>query len=85
VSLTPRRWPWPSGSPAFTWTRACWRVPLLVAEIAPLLDGPPASFPLAAEAGQALAVDDHSPLGWRIRTWGPGRAPAFCESVWFVG
>jgi hypothetical protein len=23
----------------------------------------------AAEAGQARQVDDHSPLGWRIRTW----------------
>lgn len=23
----------------------------------------------AAEAGQARPVDDHSPLGWRIRTW----------------
>jgi hypothetical protein len=94
----------------------CWRVPLLVAEIAPLLDDPPVSFSLdgedtelaaaidraapgvlrqaaataarhavqlarldqdpvvmealaAAEAGQARPVDDHSPLGWRIRTW----------------
>jgi hypothetical protein len=32
----------------------------------------------AAEAGQARQVDDHSPLGWRIRTWAveaaiPGR------------
>jgi hypothetical protein len=90
--------------------------PLLVAEIAPLLDDPPASFFLdgedaelaaaidhaapdvlrraaataarlavqlaqldqdpvvvealaAAEAGQARQVDDHSPLGSRIRTW----------------
>jgi Family of unknown function (DUF6461) len=24
----------------------------------------------AAEAGQVREVDDHSPLGWRIRTWG---------------
>jgi Family of unknown function (DUF6461) len=90
--------------------------PLLVAEIAPLLDDPPASFSLdgedpelaaaidqatpgvrrraaataarqavqlaqldhdpvvvealaAAEAGQARQVDDHAPLGWRIRSW----------------
>jgi hypothetical protein len=90
--------------------------PLLAAEIAPLLDDPPASPSLAgedtalaaavdqatpevlrraaaaaarqavqlaqldqdpvivaalaaAEAGQARQVDDHSPLGWRIRTW----------------
>jgi hypothetical protein len=91
--------------------------PLLAAEIAPLLDDPPASFFLgeeddvelaaavdqaapgvlrraavmaarhavqlaqldhdpvivealaAAEAGQARQVDDHSPLGWRIRIW----------------
>jgi len=91
--------------------------PLPAAEIAPLLDDPPACFflggeddvelaaaidqaapgmlrraaataarhavglaqldhdPLivealaAAEAGQARQVDDHSPLGWRIRTW----------------
>jgi hypothetical protein len=90
--------------------------PLLVAEIAPLLDDPSAAFFLdgedaelataidqagpdvlrraaataarqavqlaqldhdpavtdalaAAEAGQARQVDDHSPLGWRIRTW----------------
>jgi hypothetical protein len=90
--------------------------PLLVAEIAPLLDDPPAAFFLdgedaelataidqagpdvlrraaataarqsvqlaqldhdpavtdvlaVAEAGQARQVDDHSPLGWRIRTW----------------
>jgi hypothetical protein len=90
--------------------------PLLVAEIAPLLDDPPASFFLdgedaelaaaidqaapgvlrraaataarlavqlaqldqdpvvvealaAAEAGQARQVDNHSPLGSRIRTW----------------
>jgi hypothetical protein len=25
--------------------------------------------PAAAEAGQARQVDDHSPLGWRIRSW----------------
>jgi Family of unknown function (DUF6461) len=90
--------------------------PLLVAEIAPLLDDPPASFSLegedaelteavnqatsgglrraaatvarqavqlarldhdrvvmealaAAEADQVRPVDDHSPLGWRIRSW----------------
>jgi Family of unknown function (DUF6461) len=90
--------------------------PMLVVEIAPLLDDPPATFSLdgedaelaaavdraapgalrqaaataarqavrlaqldhdrvvvealaAAEAGQARKVDDHSPLGWRIRTW----------------
>jgi Family of unknown function (DUF6461) len=90
--------------------------PLLAAEIAPLLDDPPASFSLdgedaelaaavdqaapavlrqaaatvarqavqlarlehdpvvgealaAAEAGQDRQVDDHSPLGWRIRSW----------------
>jgi hypothetical protein len=89
---------------------------LLVAEIVPLLDDPPASFSLdgedaelaaavdqaapgvrrraavtaarqavqlaqldhdpvvmealaAAEAGHARQVDDHAPLGWRIRTW----------------
>jgi hypothetical protein len=91
--------------------------PLLAAEVAPLLDDPPASLSLveaddvelaaavdqaapgvlrraaaaaardavrlaqldhdpvvaealaAAEAGQARQVDDHSPLGWRIRAW----------------
>jgi Family of unknown function (DUF6461) len=90
--------------------------PLPTAEIAPLLDDPPASFFLGredttlaaavdqaapdllrraaataarhavqlaqldrdpvvvealatAEAGRARQVDDHSPLGWRIRTW----------------
>jgi hypothetical protein len=90
--------------------------PLLVAEIAPLLEDPPASFSLdgedaalaaavdqaapgalrqaaataarqavqlarldhdpvvvealaAAEAGHARQVDDHAPLGWRIRSW----------------
>jgi hypothetical protein len=85
VSLTPRRWPWPSGSPAFTWTRAWWRVrPAGRGDRSPA--GRPSSVVPPGRRGRPGPRGRRPfPAGLAHPHLGPWQAPAFCESVWFVG